>query len=318
MADLSRKLIHVIKEKTPGGTAPVDFFIDILPMKKEAAYRRLRNEIPLTLSEAVQISENLNVSLDELLKFKEEDTCKMRMMKMQGESLFSGYEKTMQLLVDSLKIMDSESEVTLYSAANRLPFIFLFNFPTLSRFRLYVSNYQLRKEIMPMKMSDFIVPNYIRELEKMYVSLVRKYPAHLVWTKDLFASVAIEIQYFSEINMLSKDEINKLKDELCALLDMVEHVLVSGKMDNGVPFFAYLSSINIDNSYIYAKSTNFEACSINIFGINFFSSLESEFCKNVDNWIQSLAKYSILMSQSGIIERIDFIKRQRNFLDTIN
>ena len=315
--DLSRKLIHAIKEKTPCGMTPVNFLIETLPMQKEAAYRRLRNEIPLTLSEAGQISRKLNVSLDELVKYKEEDTYKISMAKIVGENMFTGYGKTMQQIIDILKTMQSDPATIFYSAINRHPYLLLFNYPTLSKFRLYISNYQLRKEIMPKTMSDFVVPDYIRELEKSYSSTERTFPTHYIWTKNLFASFTGKVQYFSETGLLSKEEINQLKDEAHDMLDTLERSLATGKLDNGTPFFVYLSTINIDNNYIYVKSSNFETCSINVFEINFFFSSDPELCKNMKDWIQSLAKYSVLMSQAGVVERTDFINRQRDLLQTL-
>ena len=318
MIDLSRKLIHKIKEKTPDEVTAVDFFTGVLPMKKEAAYRRLRNEIPLTLNEAAQISLNLNISLDELIKYKDDDIYKMSMEKMEGENLFKGYEKNMQQTIGALKHVQSDPEAVLYIATNKLIFPLAFNYPTISKFRLYISDYQLRMEVKPKKMADFIIPNHIRELEKEYIVIAQKYPTHYVWTRDYFSSFVIEVQYFSETGLLSKEEFNLLKDEAHDMLNTLERAIITGKPDNGAPLFAYLSTIHIDNNYVYVKSSQFEACAINIFGINHLSCVEPALCKDVKNWIQSLMKYSVLISQAGLIERTDFIKRQRKILKKLD
>ena len=70
---MNAELINILKKRTSEKQNTVDLLMDIVSIGKEAAYRRLRGEIPFTLEEAVSICSRLNVSLDVLAGTKQED-----------------------------------------------------------------------------------------------------------------------------------------------------------------------------------------------------------------------------------------------------
>ena len=65
--ELNTGLIEAVKEKLPEGSNLANTLMDILYIGKEAIYRRLRGEVPFTLSEAATISREMGVSLDKLV-----------------------------------------------------------------------------------------------------------------------------------------------------------------------------------------------------------------------------------------------------------
>ena len=52
---LNRALIEAMRGKIPAGTTLARVLMDMLYIGKEAAYRRLRGEVPFTLAEAAAI-----------------------------------------------------------------------------------------------------------------------------------------------------------------------------------------------------------------------------------------------------------------------
>ena len=60
--ELNTGLIEAIKEKIPANSNLANVLIDILFIGREAVYRRLRGEVPLTLTEAAIISRKLGDS----------------------------------------------------------------------------------------------------------------------------------------------------------------------------------------------------------------------------------------------------------------
>ena len=52
-----------------------------------------------------------------------------------------------------------------------------------------------------------------------------------------------------------------------------------------------------------------------IFSINSITSRDKEMCKNLKEWIQSLRKFSTMISESGEMQRIQFFKKQRELVE---
>ena len=61
---LNAALIAAIQNGTPEYTNPAAILTDKLNIGREAAYRRLRGEVPFTFGEAAVLSAQMNFSLD--------------------------------------------------------------------------------------------------------------------------------------------------------------------------------------------------------------------------------------------------------------
>ncbi len=317
MIDLHQELMRIIKEKTPESMNPVDMLSELLSIKKEAAYRRLRNESFLTLDEVVQIAVGLNISLDELIQRKQENEYRISMLRMSGDDLFTGYYQTIVQIINALDIMSINPSSFFYGTNNKPLHSHILKYPTISKFRIFTSDHQFRKESVPKKMSDFVIPHEIRKLEESFIEKIQKITIHNIWSKDLFIPFVTDIQYFLEIGLLSTEEVTLLKNEAIALLKELEKSLLTGKMESGAPFYAYISNTYIDTNYIYMECPFFTACSVNVFGINFYSSTDPELSNNVKEWIESIMKYSTLISGTGLVERMNFINDQYKILDKL-
>ncbi len=314
MYNINQELIRIIKEKTPEGMNSVDLLYEIIPIRKESLYRRLRGEMPFTLDEATRISVNLEVSLDDLLPHKSKNTYHIKMIK---SDLEGGYTMTMRYLYEILNTITNDQGACVYSATNNIPLNSLLKYSTLSKFRIFTHNYQYRKETLPQKMSDFAISPEIRESEISYINKIQQVPVNYIWTKNMMQPFIVDVRYFSEIGLLSKEEVQELKDEALSLLNDMEQDSSSGKMESGFPFTIYLSNNLFDNNCLYAESDSFRSCSVKAFGINLYSSTEPDLCDSTKEWIMSLMKYSVLISKSGIVERVHFFKQQRSLIESL-
>jgi hypothetical protein len=318
MEDLHQELIRIIDEKTPPGMNVVDFFTELIPMSKSAAYKRLRGEIPLTLKEAASIAGQLNISLDNLIKFKQEDVYAVSIVRMKNGDLASAYCKTENQIVEALRFLQTNSDACIYASTQSLPELYIFNYPTISKFRFFKYTYQCRQETLPPKMSDIVIPENVRSMEIAHAEELQKIPIYFIWAKELFIPYIVDVLYFFEIGLLSIQEVRLLTEETYALLDELERDTMHGKMKSGVPLQVYLSNTYFDSNYIYIEGGGYKACSTNVFGMNYYSSTEPELCVTTKEWIESLMKYSVLISNCGAVERTEFFRQQRKLIEKLN
>ncbi len=317
MIDFSQELVRLLKEKAPAGSNPVDIFMDIIPMKKEAAYRRLRGEIPLDLNEALQVALHLDISLDEMIRKKKKSAFQTNIFHMNSSFSEATYCQTQQEINKGLELLISGDNPILLSAFNKLPESYFFKYDHLCKFRLYKFIYQCRKENHPVKLSEIVIPTQIRDLEKKRDILGRKSARHTLWQRDIFHVFATDVRYFHEMGLVTKEDINYLKDDCHTMLDEIERDLMYGTNSQDKPFHVYLSDSYFDCTYLYVESSLLRSCSINVFGINYYMSREETLCNEMKNWIESLMKYSIMISGTGMMERIKFLKEQRLAVDTL-
>ncbi len=318
MSDLQGNFIRLLKEKVPKGINPVNLLTEIIPIKKEGAYLRLRGMQPFTFDEVIKIAEILKISMDDILNSKVSDTYKMGLIRLNSAELYDEYRRMNMEIIETAKIMQLHPDSQLSLAQNRILFTHLLRYPTLSKFRVFKHYYQYRKDVSLPKMSEIVIPTDIRDMEIQIAAEFQKVKILCMWTKDIFEPYVADILYFSEIGLLTRDEVCVLKEEMQSLLDTLAQSVLHGKMESGVSFTAYLLNTYLDANYTYIQADQFRLGAFSLFGINFHSSTNPQFCDNMKEWISSLLKYSVLISKSGAVHRTNFFKRQQNILNTIN
>lgn len=321
MDNPSLEVIKEIKRRLPNGVTLLDFFTEIIPMKKEAAYRRLRGEIPLTLKEVLQVVSYFHLSLDKIFKVKEEGTYTSNIIRMSGKNLMDAYCKTMDNFIRIMRYIKTDPDANIFGAINLLPTSHVLKYPTISKFRFFKWAYQCRNTPTPLKFSEIEIPPRVRGFEKAYLEEHQQITTHLICIKELFRPFLNDVHYFSELGLVAQEEVKTLQEETYMLLDDLEEDVSAGETKAGAPFSVYMANTYFEANYIYAEGNSTKASSINIFGINHLSSLEKEICDDTKEWIESLMRFSTLISKSGEIEKVNFFNLQRKFVekpDTIN
>ena len=115
-------------------------------------------------------------------------------------------------------------------------------------------------------------------------------------------------------NPQTKEEIKK---ELFLLADELEELAINGKTADGNRVRIYVSNINFEATYSYVDTNNLQLSLIRIYSINSITTMDNEIFCTLKEWIQSLKKFSTLISESGEMQRIQFFKQQREIIDAL-
>ncbi len=134
MTDIQTTLFQILKQKIAGEESIGNALSDLLSISPDAAYRRFRNETPLTIQEVKKICTHYTISFDALCEIGE------------GKVVFSypplntfdfSLESYLEGILLAFQKLKSLSAPEIILSVNNVHFFQLLNFPQLVRFKLY-------------------------------------------------------------------------------------------------------------------------------------------------------------------------------------
>ena len=293
------ELISTMKERIPQDMNLANTLADILCMGKEAVYRRLRGEVSFTIDEVALLSQKLGISIDQIV----------------GSHVSNKVTFDLNLL-HATSALESYYEV--YTASNSLPFTLYSSYENLSKFRLCRWMYQNGDIKTPHSLEDMSVDERIVNVHKKLSESIRQCPkTFFIWDTNIFYSFVKEIKYFASLNLINKDDVMHLKEELLQLLGVVEHLSIKGEFSENKKVSFYLSNISFEATYSYIEKHDYQVSLLRVYSINSMDSQSSYICQMQRNWIQSLKRHSILVSESGEAQRIAFLQKQLEVINTL-
>ncbi len=97
----------------------------------------------------------------------------------------------------------------------------------------------------------------------------------------------------------------------------MEQIAARGEYPNGNKVYLYLSNINFEATYTFLEKGELPVVHVPSLCHQLYGFAASEICRAQKEWIQSLKRYSTLISQSGEIQRMIFFTKQREIVDTL-
>ncbi len=316
--NIHQQLIATIRSYMPEGKNIGDFLADILRIGKVSVYRRVRGDVPFTLDEVARISSELDFSLDRIIGVKKPKKAIFDLQLLNPAEPAEVYAEAMQNYGNLLQRTISSSNFHLRIAINTLSYILLHNRPELSKFRFYRWLYQTQKVTPNFLLSEFDLPDQITSAQKKFFAIAQHIPFFtIIMSRQIFQPIIREINYFFRRNLISENELEKLKKELLEIVDYIEELALNGESPNGGKVEIFLSSIDLESSYLHVEYDNQAYCLLRVYSINALESVNVKICDLHKEWIESLKKFSILISRSGEIQRFEFLNKQREYIREI-
>lgn len=315
--ELNSKLIISIKEALPPQIKVATYLMDLLSIGREAVYRRIRGDVSFDLEELSVISKALSISIDDVLG-KNDTTALFSINMIQEESFFEQYCNSLIFYTDIFSRMKMYSGSQVQGANNELPFSFYLSYEKIAKFYLYKWVYQLQTSKPTVPFSEFYLPQRVIDLNKKYISESNS-SCHTtsILSQNVLSSFLNTVKYFYKLNLLNNQDIEDIKNELLCMLERLESMSISGVWMDDFEFNFYISNIDFDTTYSYMQCPEFELSTIRVFSINVVRSFTPEICQANKKWIESLKRYSTLISKSGDLYRTEFFNNQRKILRDI-
>lgn len=310
---LTENLIYIIKKSIPDNEYVVNALMDILCIGKESAYRRMRGDVPFTFDEAAKVAAKLGFSLDSVVGINDDKKALFSLNFLKPGDLIDNYCRQLEYYIDIFRRMNRAKESIARLAVNTLPYSLYLPFAHLSKFRLYRYIYQANG--VSSNHSDFSqveIPSYVYDIQNAFVKeYVAIKKAIFILDRNVFQSIVYDINYFSRLNLISKEDVDVLKDELFLLLANLENLTLSGKHEEGTDVQVYLANVDLGTSYAHHEFDGIGYSNLRVYSIDAIDSQNASVCLRQKQWIESLRRCSTLITQSGEMQRFEYFKTQR-------
>ena len=300
--ELNTGLIEALKEKLPPKTNLANLLMDTLYIGREAIYRRLRGEVPFTLEEAALISRKLGVSLDKIVGVSFGANAVFDLNVVDHDDPFNAYFTILSRYVKIFRAFQDDPTTALGTSSNTIPQTLYLKHDLLSKFRLFKWMYQ-NKHIQCNHFENLKIPEKLVDTQREFVSLTQYiHSTDYIW---------------DNIHLISCEDIQRIKEELLVLVDELEELAMRGKTEAGNSVRIYVSHINFEATYSYLETSSLQLSMIRVYSINSITTQDTEMFNSLKDWIQSLKKFSTMISESGEMQRIQFFNRQREIINTL-
>lgn len=316
--DLNKTVLEKILTKIPEHLKPVNYLMDILDLGKESAYRRLRGEKAFSFNELSKLSENLGFSLDELIQKKNTKTAIFNYVGSFGSKTEEGILEFFLYYESYLNQISKDENTKITITMNRLLYTMILRHEHLFKFAYYRWMHQMKEVSLNFTYADTVIDsrileirNRIREREHLIKNV------SYIIDKNIFLNLIREIQYFYKRGLLQSDELELIKKDFFTFLGEIEKTLNSGIDRSGNISEIYLSILNIDSNTTYAISDGKIESSFWLCYGHPIKTTNIEITSRHKYWIDSLKKYSTMITSSNELIQADFFNQQREYLNNI-
>jgi len=317
--DLTNKFIRKLHERIPKHKDLVSYIAEKLNIERDSANRRLNGKVQFTIKELEILCQNLQISLDDLIKNHSEVVFPILGIKNQLHSIS---------MEEYLKSIDSATELFEYLTSktshagiifSSLPLEFTLNYPCLNKFILYKWGYFYTGSEYYNNFSEWEIPERLKEINYRLMNALINFDSLLyIWNPITIITTIKEIQFFRTISAMNKSDTEFIKKELHLMLNYLEGIAkgnqISYNNDKIQKIEFYVSNINHNLDFYYYLSGD----EYYTFFTNYFltSKLSNNDCGDAIFQLEkSLKKVSALISESGERERKIFFKEQHEYID---
>lgn len=312
-------LIRAIHAHVSLHVSPASVLMDVLGIGREAAYRRMRGEVPFTFGEASTLSANLHFSLDGITGASAEGNALFSLTFAEVGSPLELYNRILEESVGFFREIASDPTALFASATNSIPAEYYLKYENLTRFKLFKSLYQHEMGETPVTtFEEFELPDRLRKNAREYVAGAQlAAQTHVIFDDSGFMHWVHAIRAFREMHLISDGSIERLKEELLELAGDFEKMAANGEYENGNKVNLYLSEVDLEACYSYVSSQRYKVAGIGLFSLNSMRTDDPKMFEYVKNWVRNQGRFATMISSTGELRRILHFKRQREIIDRL-
>lgn len=292
-------LSNKILERIPPGVNSFDYLTEALSLSRESVYRRLRGIIPFTFEEILNLSTKLDISMDDLLKGDKAEKAIFNLENNMLSGVGDDYIEVFRSYCDEMEVLSKAKSNQIIISVNRILSVFTCPFENLFKFYYYKWLHQFGETPLNYYFSDVSIPDELNELRIKGANYSNIQDVTIISDRNMFYNTIQEIKYYSDRDLITPDEIRLIKQDIMSFVEGFYQFSLNGISGNGARYEVYLSSLNIENNTSYVVCDDKVSCSYWIHSDNNVYSFDPELCMLQKDWLDSLKKYSVLISHSN-------------------
>lgn len=306
-------LIDQIKQRIDG--SPADILADILPLSKEAIYRRLRGEVLFSLDEAVIVARELNISLD-TIGTKEDNFCTFELTMPPFETdAAKAYVESIKKLTNIIEEYKQEG-VMFYQIRPSLPPQFVWGYDNLLKF-YYLRWLYLARGLEPFvkQFASIALPDTLLDGIAKFVPIMNSFDTTILLSELAFEYLLKEINHFHSLNILNKDDIILITNDLHVFINDLEKLTAKGQRPEGNKFNIYLIDSIQDSTFGFTEGAKKEIAYVKLIDVNQGITENKTIYNMFRRAFYDMKDYATLISESGSVKRTAFFAKQRALVD---
>lgn len=309
--------VRALTAKYPLRAELANKLLDILPISKEAVYRRLRNEVAFTVQEISVISDKLGISLDGITGYT---STRSRPFFLKLTRYAQPEEIDYMMIseyIGLLKEIADDPRTEFGSAVKMIPDTLHMQFTHLARFYLFKCMYQYNRnesrQFKDVRGTERLL-SLLNEMVDLQLSIRKTF---YIFDKRCVKNIVDDILYFRDIGMIDAEGIKELKNDLIEFVDHLSFLAQCGENIRGNKVDIYISNINFETGFSYIDSFKYKLSMVRAFTLYDISSLDEYTLESAKKWMESLIRASTLISVSGETQRKLFINKQKEYIEQL-
>lgn len=293
-----------------------EYLAKLLNISVPSSYRRIKGEIPFNLDEVSILAAEFKFSVDEIIG---RSNLNQILFMLQSNSYHNGQETFYRMLYyyrDYVIAMSKAGNEESINTMNKMLVVFTIGYENLFKFYYYKWMHQTLRSSMYFSFSEVIIPAEIMSLyEEIKLYIPYKVDLTFIFDQNIFFNIVMEIEYFHKRGLIKEDELFLIKKDLYNILNYMEQNLREGENGLGGISRYYYSTLNIESNTSYIRSGDTVTSYFWVYSGGPMITVNCEATTLHKRWIDSLKKYSVLITRSNERLQTDFIDKQYESLN---
>lgn len=323
---LQQEFFSYLKSTLPPHISLADELIDLLDISADSAYRRLRGEKPLTLSELKLICERYNISMDQVLNLQS-DTVAFRAHDLVAD--YKTFAEYLNSIHSGIKFFLPFKKKKIMYLCKDAPLWCFYLFPELAAFKTYFFQRSLRNDsslihrkfsFKEMSFEDCFA------IGKDILKTINEIPCEELWNNESWNSTINKIAYYQEAGLFqTREDFDLVIHSLLKTIDHLEQQAIVGRkfMPGGTELTHratieyYVNDLIIGNNTIYGEVDGNKISWVTYSVLNILFTKHQRFNEHLFSSFNTLKSRSALVSVTGEKERVKFFNSIREKVNAL-
>lgn len=315
-----------IKTALPSHVSMVDEIAEVLHISNDSAYRRIRGEKEISLSELKSLSEHFKVSIDQVLNLQNEMVV-FSAPEINKESFeFSDY---LEAMLHHMQYFNTFSNKKMHYFCKDITFFHFFLFPEIAAFKTFFWSKTI-KDHPDYRSKLFSLEEYpflkCFQLGQEIIKEYNRIPSLELWNAESIVSTISQIQYYKDGGYFKlKEDINILIDSFQKCLDHIQLEAEKGIKfmpgDNEIiyraPLQFYVNEVIIGSNTILMELNDMKLSFVTYNVLSYLITRDERFTQKAFENFYTLVSRSYQISGTGEKERNRFFNKMREKMNTL-